>query len=138
MDTYDFRMACNLENICVALERIFEYTKLSPEAEWTSCNDTLEKWPNSGNIQFKEYQTCYRKGLEPVLNNIDLEMNSQEKIGICGRTGAGKSSLTLSLFRLIEATKGQIIIDGIDINKIGLHELRSKLAIIPQVNMYSN
>ena len=73
--------------------------------------------------------------MEPVLKDIDLAIRSQEKIGICGRTGAGKSSLTLSLFRLIEATKGKIIIDDIDISKIGLHELRSKLAIIPQVSI---
>ena len=73
--------------------------------------------------------------MEPVLKDINLDVGSQERIGICGRTGAGKSSLTLSIFRLIEATKGQIIIDDIDISKIGLHELRSKLAIIPQVSI---
>ena len=68
--------------------------------------------------------------MEPVLKGINLIINSQEKIGICGRTGAGKSSLTL--FRLIEATEGQIFIDGVDVSKLGLHQLRSKLAIIPQ------
>ena len=72
--------------------------------------------------------------MEPVLNKIDLNIESQQKIGICGRTGAGKSSLTLSLFRLIEATNGQILIDDVDVSKLGLHQLRSKLAIIPQVN----
>ena len=66
-------------------------------------------------------------------------MNSQEKIGICGRTGAGKSSLTLALFRIIEANEGKIMIDGKDVSQMGLHELRSKLSIIPQVcsSMYS-
>ena len=129
------RMACNLENICVALERIFEYTKLQPEAEWNSEEKTLDNWPYCGKINFKQYQTCYRKGLEPVLKEIDLNIESQQKIGICGRTGAGKSSLTLSLFRLIEPTNGQILIDDVDVSKLGLHQLRSKLAIIPQVTL---
>ena len=128
------RMACNLENICVALERIFEYTNLPPEAEWNFQDKDLDNWPNCGKINFSQFQTCYRKGMEPVLNKIDLNIESQQKIGICGRTGAGKSSLTLSLFRLIEATNGQILIDDVDVSKLGLHQLRSKLAIIPQVN----
>ena len=91
-----------------------------------------EEWPQEGKIQFVHYKTTYRDGMEPVLNGINLIINSQEKIGICGRTGAGKSSLTLSLFRIIEATEGQICIDGLDVSKLGLHQLRSKLAIIPQ------
>ena len=130
------RMACNLENICVALERIFEYTNLPPEAEWNFQDKDLDNWPNCGKINFSQFQTCYRKGMEPVLNKIDLNIESQQKIGICGRTGAGKSSLTLSLFRLIEATNGQILIDDVDVSKLGLHQLRSKLAIIPQVILF--
>ena len=62
-----------------------------------------------------------------------MEIKSEEKIGIVGRTGAGKSSLTLSLFRLIEATEGSIIIDGIDIGSLGLHDLRNRVTILPQV-----
>ena len=83
-----------------------------------------EEWPQEGKIQFVDYKTTYRDGMEPVLNGINLIINSQEKIGICGRTGAGKSSLTLSLFRIIEATEGQIFIDGLDVSKLGLHQLR--------------
>ena len=128
------RMACALENHCVSLERIFEYSELKPEAEWTK-NDMVndKKWPKEGKIEFKSYQTKYREGLDPVLRGIDLIIESGEKVGICGRTGAGKSSLTLSLFRIIEATEGQILIDGVQISDLGLHELRSKIAIIPQV-----
>lgn len=74
----------------------------------------------------------YREGLELVLKGISFAVKTQEKIGIVGRTGAGKSSLTLSLFRIIEAAGGKIIIDGIDISSIGLHSLRSRLTIIPQ------
>ena len=62
--------------------------------------------------------------MEPVLKGINFDINPQEKIGICGRTGAGKSSLTLSLFRIIEATEGQILIDGLDVSQLGLHQLR--------------
>ena len=136
------RMACDLENSCVALERILEYSKLTPEASWEQEKGKIEKgkmvpnvseeWPQEGKIKFVDYKTTYRDGMEPVLNGINLIINSQEKIGICGRTGAGKSSLTLSLFRIIEATEGQIFIDGLDVSKLGLHQLRSKLAIIPQ------
>ena len=71
--------------------------------------------------------------MELVLKGIDLDISCEEKLGICGRTGAGKSSLSLALFRIIEATKGKIVIDGIDISTLGLHTLRSKITIIPQV-----
>ena len=74
----------------------------------------------------------FREGLDLVLKGLDMSIKSNEKIGICGRTGAGKSSLTLSLFRIIEASEGKILVDGQDISKLGLHKLRSCLTIIPQ------
>lgn len=74
----------------------------------------------------------YREGLDLVLRGINFSVNAEEKIGIVGRTGAGKSSLTLALFRIIEAADGKIIIDDVDISQIGLHSLRSRLTIIPQ------
>ena len=128
-------MACSLENDCVSLERIFEYSRLTPEAKWDSDepSEELVTWPSKGSIEFRHYQTRYREGLDLVLKGIDLTIEPQEKVGICGRTGAGKSSLTLSLFRIIEAVEGNVLIDGINVSKLGLHELRSKLAIIPQV-----
>ena len=67
-----------------------------------------------------------------MLKGINMDIGSEEKLGICGRTGAGKSSLTLALFRIIEATDGKILIDGIDISTLGLHDLRSQITIIPQ------
>ena len=73
-----------------------------------------------------------REGLDLVLKGLNMSVDNNEKIGICGRTGAGKSSLTLSLFRIIEASGGRITIDGKDISKLGLHKLRSCLTIIPQ------
>jgi ATP-binding cassette subfamily C (CFTR/MRP) protein 1 len=90
------------------------------------------KWPQNGVIEFKELHFRYRRGLDLALKGISFTVNSQEKIGIVGRTGAGKSSLTLALFRIVEPAGGQIIIDGIDISELGLHTLRSRLTIIPQ------
>ena len=127
------RQACQLENDCVSVERVMEYTKTEQEASWDGNEGTLnETWPEKGQIQFDSYQTRYREGLDLVLKDINLKINSQEKIGICGRTGAGKSSLTLALFRMIEPVGGKITIDGQDIVKLGLHDLRSRLTIIPQ------
>lgn len=90
------------------------------------------KWPEQGVVKFENFQVRYREGLDLVLRGINFSVNAQEKIGIVGRTGAGKSSLTLALFRIIEAADGKIIIDDVDVAKIGLHSLRSRLTIIPQ------
>lgn len=75
----------------------------------------------------------YRAGLEPVLKQVSFRVAPREKIGIIGRTGAGKSSLMQALFRMVEAERGRVLIDGVNIREIGLRDLRSKLAIIPQV-----
>lgn len=90
------------------------------------------EWPQHGVVEFKNFQVRYREGLELVLRGISFAARSQEKIGIVGRTGAGKSSLTLALFRIIEAAGGKIVIDDVDVSGIGLHSLRSRLTIIPQ------
>jgi len=127
------RMMCQLETDFVALERILEYTGNSQEAEWTKDTDnSLHDWPKDGEIEFVDFQTRYREGLDLVLKNVNMHIKKGEKVGICGRTGAGKSSLTLSLFRIIEADSGKIMIDGQDISLLGLHKLRSRLTIIPQ------
>ena len=84
------------------------------------------------------YATRYKPDLDLVVKDFDVVINPQEKIGIVGRTGAGKSSLTLSLFRMLEAAGGNIIIDGVNIANIGLHELRNSITILPQVNQKYN
>ncbi|KAI9003964.1 P-loop containing nucleoside triphosphate hydrolase protein [Hyaloraphidium curvatum] len=89
-------------------------------------------WPNRGSIEFKHVALRYRPDLPPVLRDVSLDIHPGERIGIVGRTGAGKSSIIQSLFRMTELSEGQIIIDGVDISTIGLHDLRSNLAIIPQ------
>uniref|UniRef100_A0A665WUG6 ATP-binding cassette, sub-family C (CFTR/MRP), member 3 n=1 Tax=Echeneis naucrates TaxID=173247 RepID=A0A665WUG6_ECHNA len=90
------------------------------------------EWPMEGNVQFQDYSVRYREGLDLVLKKLNLSVQGGEKIGIVGRTGAGKSSMTLCLFRLLEAAAGEITIDRVKIAEIGLHDLRSKLTIIPQ------
>ncbi|KAJ2829259.1 hypothetical protein IWW50_000955 [Coemansia erecta] len=83
-------------------------------------------------LEFRNYSTRYREGLDLVLKGLSFRVLPNQKVGIVGRTGAGKSSLTLALFRIIEAVSGQILLDGKDISKYGLFDLRSKLSIIPQ------
>ena len=104
----------------MAIERVMEYTQTEQEAPWDTNHSINENWPEKGHIQFENYQTRYREGLDLVLKDVNLN------IGICG-----KSSLTLALFRKIEPVDGKIIIDGEDIG-LGLHDLRSRLTIIPQ------
>ena len=126
------RQAADIENNIVAVERIKEYSEIPNEADWTTVAPPPPTWPPHGSVQFKQYAMRYREGLDLVLKSVDANIKGGEKIGIVGRTGAGKSSLTVALFRLVEPANGSIIIDGIDITKIGLHELRTKLTIIPQ------
>ncbi|XP_064611716.1 multidrug resistance-associated protein 1-like isoform X1 [Liolophura sinensis] len=127
------RMTSELETNIVAVERVKEYSETPTEADWVIENNRPgAKWPEEGTVEFENYCVRYREGLDLVLKGIDCKITPGEKIGIVGRTGAGKSSLTLALFRIIEAAGGSIIIDGINISKIGLHDLRSKITIIPQ------
>ncbi|KAI5960576.1 BPT1 [Candida pseudojiufengensis] len=127
------RYWADLQSEGVAIERIIEYCDLPSEAPMIIESKRPDSsWPGEGVVKFKKYSTAYRKNLDPVLKEIELTINSKEKIGIVGRTGAGKSSLTLALFRIIEATGGDIEIDGINVGEIGLYDLRHHLTIIPQ------
>ncbi|KAK9303949.1 hypothetical protein QLX08_004533 [Tetragonisca angustula] len=127
------RMTSDVETNIVAVERIKEYGETPQEAVWKNPDCTPPKeWPVQGRVEFKDYKVRYRENLDFVLCGLSFSVNGGEKVGIVGRTGAGKSSLTLALFRIIEAADGKIIIDDIDIAKLGLHDLRSRLTIIPQ------
>ncbi|KFP80701.1 Canalicular multispecific organic anion transporter 2, partial [Apaloderma vittatum] len=127
------RMTSELETNIVAVERIKEYSETETEAPWTiEGKSPPEDWPSKGELEFVNYSVRYRKGLDLVLKGLNLQVRGGEKIGIVGRTGAGKSSMTLCLFRILEAVKGEIKIDGVKISEIGLHDLRSRLTIIPQ------
>ncbi|XP_069839782.1 multidrug resistance-associated protein 1-like isoform X2 [Dendropsophus ebraccatus] len=125
--------ATDMETNSVSVERVKEYCDLEPEAPWTSAHDSaLTEWPHAGRIEFQNYGLRYRKDLELALKKVTASIQPGEKVGIVGRTGAGKSSLTLGLFRILEPATGAIHIDEKDISKLGLHELRSKITIIPQ------
>lgn len=127
------RMTSDVETNIVAVERIKEYGETEQEAAWENPNVVVPaNWPEAGTVEFKDFRVRYRENLELVLKGITFHVNGGEKVGIVGRTGAGKSSLTLSLFRIIEAAGGEILIDGQNISKLGLHTLRSRLTIIPQ------
>uniref|UniRef100_A0A8C7K491 Canalicular multispecific organic anion transporter 2-like n=1 Tax=Oncorhynchus kisutch TaxID=8019 RepID=A0A8C7K491_ONCKI len=127
------RMTSDLESNIVAVERVKEYSETKIEAPWeVEDKKPSPDWPSQGKVEFLDYSVRYREGLDLVLKNLTLSVVGGEKIGIVGRTGAGKSSMTLCLFRLLEAAGGEITIDGVKISEIGLHDLRSKLTIIPQ------
>ncbi|KAG0258853.1 hypothetical protein BGZ95_004854 [Linnemannia exigua] len=187
--TYLVTSLSNLQNQLVSVDRILEYCEKSPEAPLTIAEMEDKKLPvakgfefaldgsggqwKEGSIVFRNYSTRYREGMELVIKNLTLKVEGGEKVGIVGRTGAGKSSLTLALFRLVEAANshfakashndpdrdvatpvavqdrshvalgeleaveveqdgGSIEIDGVDISTIGLHDLRQRIAIIPQ------
>ncbi|BFZ17596.1 hypothetical protein BsWGS_20635 [Bradybaena similaris] len=122
-----------METNFVSIERIIEYTNLPHEPAWTNVNKQPPiDWPYSGSVVFENYSTRYRPHLELVLKSVSFKVNAHEKIGIVGRTGAGKSSLSLALFRMIEAAGGHIFIDDLNIHDMGLHDLRNKLTILPQ------
>ncbi|KAH0631882.1 hypothetical protein JD844_019776 [Phrynosoma platyrhinos] len=121
------RALAEMDNSIVSVERVKDYSQTPKEAAWTSDNKLpYENWPTEGNIEFRGYSLRYRSDLELALKNINIQINGPEKVGITGRTGAGKSSLAVGLLRLVEAAEGEILIDGTNIAEIGLHELRSK------------
>ncbi|XP_061889552.1 multidrug resistance-associated protein 1 [Entelurus aequoreus] len=123
----------DVENNIVSVERVNEYADTAKEASWSLEGSSLPlAWPQTGTIEFQDYGLQYRKGLELALKGITLQIHEREKVGIVGRTGAGKSSLALGIFRILEAAKGKIFIDGVNIADIGLHDLRSRITIIPQ------
>ncbi|KAH9852113.1 metal resistance protein YCF1 [Lenzites betulinus] len=126
------RSASEVEQNIVSVERILHYIELAPEAPWEVPGTVPENWPATGEVEFRQYSARYRPELDLVLKDLNVKIQGSEKIGIVGRTGSGKSTLLLSLFRIIEAASGAIYVDGVDISKIGLHDLRSAISIVPQ------
>ncbi|KAM7148295.1 multidrug resistance-associated protein 1 isoform 1-T1 [Molossus nigricans] len=127
------RMSSEMETNIVAVERLKEYSETEKEAPWRIEEMAPpSSWPQVGRVEFRDYSLRYREDLDLVLKHINITIDGGEKVGIVGRTGAGKSSLTLGLFRIKESAEGEIIIDNVNIAKIGLHDLRFKITIIPQ------
>ncbi|KAL2609529.1 hypothetical protein R1flu_028102 [Riccia fluitans] len=124
---------CNLENRMVSVERLGQYTKLPSEAE-LEIKETKPPphWPDRGTIVLQNLKLRYRPDTPLVLKGISISIEGGHKVGVVGRTGSGKSTLILALFRIVEAAEGQTIIDGLDVSTLGLNDLRSKLSLIPQ------
>ncbi|KAI6040937.1 P-loop containing nucleoside triphosphate hydrolase protein [Pisolithus marmoratus] len=126
------RRFVGLEQSMVALERVKEYSELKREPAEFIMPRPDSDWPKEGHIKCEDLVIRYAPDLPDVLHHINFEVMPGEKVGILGRTGSGKSTLALSFFRFVEATEGRIVIDGVDISKIGLTDLRGKLTIIPR------
>nr|ODN94507.1 ATP-binding cassette transporter YOR1 [Cryptococcus depauperatus CBS 7855] len=128
------RQIAEVENDMVGAERIMHYANsLDQEAsQQIAATQPPASWPSEGKIEFSKVCMRYRAELPDVLKGLTLNVGASEKIGVVGRTGAGKSSIMVALFRMSELSYGSIKIDGVDVSKIGLKDLRSKVSIIPQ------
>ncbi|KAK6349334.1 hypothetical protein TWF730_010082 [Orbilia blumenaviensis] len=124
------RRYADLELDFNAAERVIEYSIIPTEDQ--SGATPPAAWPHEGKVEVKDLVVAYADDLNPVLKGISFDVKPRERVGVVGRTGAGKSSLTLAIFRFLKAREGSIVIDGLDISKITLKDLRSRLAIIPQ------
>lgn len=124
---------CKLENKIISIERIHQYSQIPGEAPPIIENSRPpSSWPENGTIELIDLKVRYKESLPVVLHSVTCKFPGGNKIGIVGRTGSGKSTLIQALFRMIEPAGGKIIIDNIDISTIGLHDIRSRLSIIPQ------
>lgn len=127
------RQSAEVCNQMVSVERVLEYGSLPTEAALrTDFDKTLCNWPGNTSVTVQNLSTRYRTSLPLVLSNITFHVNAGERVGIVGRSGSGKSSLVQTLFRLLEAEVGSIKVGDVDISKIGLHKLRTSMAVIPQ------
>ncbi|XP_021826993.1 ABC transporter C family member 10-like isoform X2 [Prunus avium] len=130
---YSIQNQCTIANYIISVERLNQYTHIPSEApEIVEGNRPPANWPDIGKVEIQNLQIRYRTDTPLVLRGISCIFEGGHKIGIVGRTGSGKSTLIGALFRLVEPAGGKIIVDGIDISTIGLHDLRSRFGIIPQ------
>ncbi|KAG5833705.1 hypothetical protein ANANG_G00278690 [Anguilla anguilla] len=131
MFQWGVRQSTEVENMMTSVERVVEYTELENEAPWETEKRPPPEWPSQGCVTFDRVSFAYSADGPVVLKNMKAVFRPKEKVGIVGRTGAGKSSLISALFRLAEP-EGRIFIDGVLTSEIGLHDLRQKMSIIPQ------
>ena len=118
------RMSAKAENSFNSVERIEEYTKIEQEDAWVKPQRPPPGWPSAGNIAIKDLELKYHRDSDSVMQDLNVVFKPREKIGIVGRTGAGKSTLFQALFRIMEAFKGGIEVDGENIAQYGLHDVR--------------
>ncbi|XP_067013510.2 ATP-binding cassette sub-family C member Sur, partial [Anabrus simplex] len=132
------KFLADMEMYMSAVERVHQYA-LTPTEDYRRDGFVVPKdWPSKGDIVFERVSLRYDAGREPVITNLTLHIPAGQKVGICGRTGCGKSSLVMSLFHMVDVYEGKIYIDNVDINLVPLQVLRSRLSIIPQdVIMFS-
>ncbi|XP_010055826.3 ABC transporter C family member 10 [Eucalyptus grandis] len=130
---FSVQFQCSISNLIISVERLEQYMHIQSEAPEV-IEDSLPAvdWPSSGNVEICNLKVRYRPDSPLVLHGITCKMKGGHKIGIVGRTGSGKTTLISALFRLVEPTDGKIIVDGVDITTIGLHDLRSHFGVIPQ------
>lgn len=121
-----------VENDMNSVERMHHYARNLDQEAPLELGQVPLSWPEKGRIVFDNVLMSYREGMPPVLKGLSMDIRGGERIGIVGRTGAGKSSIMAALFRMTELSSGRIKIDDTDISRIGLHELRTRLTIIPQ------
>eukprot|EP00644_Phytophthora_capsici_P007504 jgi/Phyca11/7713/fgenesh1_pm.PHYCAscaffold_21_\ len=126
------RSVDSTDNAMTSVERLLHFRSIPVEQDSPECLPVDDLWPPQGAIKFDHLCLKYRPELPLVLRGVTMEIAAGEKIGICGRTGAGKSSLMVALFRICEFDSGTVWIDGLDIQKVKLNDLRRSLAIIPQ------
>ncbi|KAL5717757.1 hypothetical protein ACHQM5_010725 [Ranunculus cassubicifolius] len=124
---------CNVENKMISVERILQFSNLPSEAPLVieGCKPNPD-WPKNGTIEVENLHVQYSPALPMILKGVTCRFPGMKKIGVVGRTGSGKSTLIQALFRVVEPSDGKILVDGVDIGKMGLHDLRSSLSIIPQ------
>ncbi|PHU23197.1 ABC transporter C family member 10 [Capsicum chinense] len=130
---FSIQNQCTLANYIISVERLNQYMHIPSEApEVVKENRPPVNWPTRGKVEIQDLQIRYREDSPLVLRGINCTIEGGHKIGVVGRTGSGKTTLIGALFRLVEPSGGRILVDGIDISKIGLHDLRSRFGIIPQ------
>jgi ATP-binding cassette subfamily C (CFTR/MRP) protein 4 len=130
------RQSAEAVNQMVSVERVLAFGDLEPEAALELGTDKAvldQGWPTKGSVDYEDLSVRYRSSLPLALDNVSFSIPGGARVGIVGRTGSGKSTIVQTFFRLLEAETGRILIDGEDISKLGLHTLRTRLAVIPQV-----
>jgi ABC-type multidrug transport system fused ATPase/permease subunit len=132
---YWVNAAAGLENRLNSVERLRAVTVLPPEAADERGGDAAlaaAGWPTRGALEFSDVWLTYRVGLDPALRGVTFDVPAGAKVGVCGRTGSGKSSLVVALYRLTEPSSGRVAVDGVDLASVGLATLRQRLGCIPQ------